>query len=233
MEILQGNAYPGRGMMIGLTPDGTRALCAYFIMGRSDNSRNRIFVLENGILRTQAFDESLVEDPSLIIYRAVLPVENWLILANGDQSETILSGLAQGLDFKASLDSRTFEPDAPHYTPRISGLATRTDGHLSYTLSILKSAEGRGEGERRCFYDFKPALAGEGHFISTYAHDGSPLPSFSGEPRCVSTMDDLDAFTDALWQSLNKDNRISLYTCTIDLATGVRTDRLRNRHLGD
>ena len=226
-EELQANAYPGRGIVIGKTPDGTRAVTAYFIMGRSENSRNRVFVETPDGIRTQAFDPSKMTDPSLIIYAPVRVFGTSTIVTNGDQTDTIREGLAAGKTFAQALHTRTFEPDAPNYTPRISGLVKKNG---DYTLSILKSADGDPASCRRYFFAYEAPRAGQGHFIHTYMHDGNPLPSFEGEPKLVEIPDDIDAFTELLWSSLNEDNKVSLFTRYIDIATGKYKTRIVNKN---
>lgn len=237
-ELIKGNPYPGRGILMGITADGACACAAYFIMGRSANSRNRIFEERDGSLYTRAYDESKVEDPSLIIYRAVCPVEDacasgdaWgLIVANGDHSESIREGLAAGLSFEDALEGRTFEPDAPNLTPRISGLMTSCGGDFGYSMSILKSIDAGGSACVRNFYHY-PGIPGLGHLIHTYETDGNPLPTFQGEPRRVLIPDDIDQFTETIWDSLDGDNRISLYVRFMDLNDGTVTVRLVNRNI--
>ena len=230
-QELAGNSYPGRGIVIGRSADGKNAVAAYFIMGRSENSRNRIFVEEDEGIRTQAFEPSKMEDPSLIIYAPVrVPDEKHTIVTNGDQTDTIYDGLKKGLTFEQSLRSREFEPDGPNYTPRISGLMTIEDGVFGYQLSILKSNHGDPSQCIRETFDYNNAPAGEGHFISTYLHDGSPLPSFEGEPKTVDIPDDIDAWTDLLWTSLNEDNRVSLFVRYIDISTGEYETEIVNKH---
>lgn len=226
-DLLQQNAYPGRGILLGQTPDGTRSVAAYFIMGRSENSRNRVFVTDGTGLRTEAFDPAKLIDPSLIIYAPVRTVGGRTIVTNGDQTDTVYDGLAQGGTLQGALGTRTFEPDGPNYTPRISGLLEPDGG---YTLSILKSAEGNPAACRRFFYEYDRALPGQGHFIHTYRQDGDPLPSFSGEPRLVATMDDMAEFTEALWTNLNPDNKVALFVRYINLVTGETETLIRNRH---
>jgi len=226
--LLQNNPYPGRGIVLGLTPDGTRAVAAYFIMGRSENSRNRIFVADGDGLRTQAFDESKLTDPSLILYAPVRMFDGCMIVTNGDQTDTVVSRMGEGRSFTEALRTRTFEPDAPNYTPRISGFL-QDDGN--YTLSILKSAEGDPASCRRFFYEYYNVLPGTGHFIHTYAKDGDPLPSFRGEPIPVSTENDVEAFAQTLWTSLNEQNKVALFVRTIDLASGeIQQTIINNRH---
>lgn len=229
-QELENNAYPGRGIVIGLTPDGTKAVTAYFIMGRSSNSRNRVFVTEGEGIRTQAFDPSKLEDPSLIIYAPVRVLGNKTIVTNGDQTDTVYEGLEKQLTFEQSLRSREFEPDGPNYTPRISGIMDIENGRYSYAMSILKSNHGNGSSCVRNTFAYETPLAGEGHFIHTYMHDGNPLPSFQGEPKPVEMMDDMNAFTDMLWNSLNDDNKVSLFVRYIDIATGQYDTRIVNKN---
>ncbi|MCL2842449.1 MAG: IMP cyclohydrolase [Oscillospiraceae bacterium] len=226
-DILQNNAYPGRGILLGQTPDSTRAMIAYFIMGRSENSRNRVFVPDGAGLRTEAFDPAKLTDPSLIIYAPVRTLGGQTIVTNGDQTDMVHDALARRESFQAALRTRTFEPDGPNYTPRISGLLEANGG---YTLSILKSAEGDPAACRRFFYEYDRPLPGQGHFIHTYQQDGDPLPSFVGEPRLVATMDDIEGFTQALWTSLNPDNKVALFVRYVTLATGETETRIQNRH---
>ena len=207
--LLSGNRYPGRGIVLGCAPDG-RAVAAYFIMGRSQNSRNRVFVQRDGALFTEPFDPAKVVDPSLIIYAAVRSVDNKLIVTNGDQTDTIAEGLKAGKTFFEALESREFEPDAPNFTPRISGMITFDGDGFTYDMSILKSADSQGTACAR--YGFRyPSLPGVGHFLHTYATDGDPIPTFLGEPERVAIADDVDQFTEELWNSLDADNKISLY----------------------
>ena len=229
-EILSSKTYPGRGIVIGRTADGSRAAIGYFIMGRSTNSRNRIFAEEGEGIRTHAFDESKMEDPSLIIYAPVRVLGDCTIVTNGNQTDTAYDGLAEGLSFEQSLKERRYEPDGPNYTPRISGVVRRGNGTCSYELSILKSADGNPDADHRYTYSYDPALPGEGHVISTYIDDGNPLPSFEGEPLRVEIGDDLQAFTDEIWNSLNAENRVSLFTRFIDLSTGEYESRIVNCH---
>lgn len=229
-QELEDNAYPGRGIVIGLTPDGTRAVTAYFIMGRSSNSRNRIFVQEGEGIRTQAFDPSRLEDPSLIIYAPVRVLGNRTIVTNGDQTDTIYEGMDHQLTFEQSLRSREFEPDGPNFTPRISGIMHIENGKYSYAMSILKSNHGDGSSCVRNTFAYETPLAGEGHFIHTYMHDGNPLPSFQGEPKPVEMTDDMNAFTGMLWNSLNEENKVSLFVRYIDLATGQYDTRIINKN---
>lgn len=228
---LSSNTYPGRGIILGLTPDGNHAAIAYFIMGRSENSRNRVFVYEGRGLRTQAFDPAKLSDPSLIIYSPVRVLDNHTIVTNGDQTDTVYDFMADGKTFADALRTRTFEPDAPNFTPRISGLVTVSDGGFSYQLSILKSNNGNPDSAQRFFYEYAQPVAGEGHFIHTYACDGNPIPSYEGEPTGVVIADnDLDAFTNLIWDSLNEENKVSLFTRFIDLITGAVESRIINKN---
>jgi len=228
-ELITGNSYVGRGLVIGKSADGKKACAAYFIMGRSANSRNRIFTLKDGDLFTEPFDASKVQDPSLIIYRAMAGRENRLIVTNGDQTDTIYDGLGKGLSFSEALAARSFEPDGPNFTPRISGMITFGEGDFSYELSILKSIDGEGSGCVRETFSY-PAKSGLGHFLHTYVCDGSPIPSFCGEPERVVIPDDIGSFTDSLWGALDPDNKISLYVRYTDLETGAFEDRLINKY---
>lgn len=228
-ELIRDNSYVGRGIVIGKSADGKNAVSAYFIMGRSANSRNRIFKEKDGVLYTEPFDASKVEDPSLIIYAAQRRCENRLIVTNGDQTDTIYEGLQNGKCFKRALEGRSFEPDAPNFTPRISGILTFGEGDFSYEMSILKSADEKGSACNRYTFSYT-ALPGLGHFIHTYVGDGTPLPTFLGEPERVAIPDDIDAFTASLWNALDSDNRISLYVRYTELATGKEENRLINRN---
>lgn len=227
---LKENAYPGRGIIIGKSADGTKAVTAYFIMGRSENSRNRIFVEDGEGIRTQAFDESKLTDPSLIIYAPVRVLGNKTIVTNGDQTDTIYEGMDKQLTFEQSLRSREFEPDGPNYTPRISGVMHVENGRYNYAISILKSNNGDPSSCNRYTFAYENAKAGEGHFIHTYMHDGNPLPSFEGEPKLVAIPDDMNAFTDLLWNSLNEDNKVSLFVRYIDIATGNYESKIVNKN---
>ena len=229
-ELIEGNSYVGRGIVLGLTPDGKKAVSAYFIMGRSANSRNRIFALEDGVLYTRPFDESKVKDPSLIIYAALRCWGNKLIVTNGDQTDTAFEGLQKGVSFHESLRSRCFEPDAPNLTPRISGMLSFDADNLCYELSILKIADGEGTACNRYLFCYE-ALPGLGHFLHTYVCDGSPIHTFQGEPERMAIPADIDAFTDELWESLDQDNKISLYVRYTDLADGTFEDRLINKNM--
>ena len=228
-ELCRDNPYVGRGIVIGKTEDGKCAATAYFIMGRSKNSRNRVFKLRDGALFTEPFDPSLVEDPSLTIYAAVREYENRLIVTNGDQTDTIYEGLRAGTCFRGSLKSRAFEPDAPNFTPRISGMITFGKEDFTYEMSILKSIDAEGSECARYTFDY-PARAGLGHFLHTYVTDGNPIPTFQGEPERVAIPADIDAFTASLWGALNEDNKISLYVRYTDLASGEITERLINKY---
>lgn len=225
-QELQQNSYPGRGIVIGKSADGKQMVIAYFIMGRSENSRNRVFVEENGGIKTQAFEPAKLIDPSLIIYSPVRVINGKTIVTNGDQTDTIYDFIAKGDTFENALQTRTFEPDAPNFTPRISGIV---EGDR-YTLSILKSADGNPNAVCRYFFDYQSPLAGQGHFIHTYRCDGNPIPSFEGEPKKVAIEGDIDAFTEAVWTSLNVDNKVSLFTRYIDLATGDTQTRICNKN---
>ncbi len=227
---LQENAYPGRGIIIGKTPDGKKAVTAYFIMGRSENSRNRVFVTEGEGIRTQAFDPSKLTDPSLIIYAPVRVLGNKTIVTNGDQTDTIYDGMENRLTFEQSLRCREFEPDGPNYTPRISGIMQVEEGTYHYAMSILKSSNGNPDACNRYTFTYENPVAGEGHFIHTYKCDGNPLPSFEGEPKLVGMMDDMEAFTEMLWNSLNEENKVSLFVRYIDIATGKYETKIINKN---
>ena len=228
-QRLSGNPYPGRGIFLGLLDDCVRAVSAYFIMWRSANSRNRIFTVKNGELFTEPFDASRVEDPSLIIYAAVRQFENKLIVTNGNQTDTVYEGLAAGKSFSEALEARCFEPDAPNFTPRISGLLTLDPERPRCELSILKSVDAEGSACARYTFSY-PARPGLGHFLHTYVCDGKPIPSFQGEPERVRLGNDLDAFTAELWESLDENNKISLYVRSVDLKSGVKEERLINKN---
>ena len=227
---LQENAYPGRGIIIGRSADGTKAVTAYFIMGRSENSRNRIFVEDGEGIRTQAFDESKLVDPSLIIYAPVRVLGNKTIVTNGDQTDTIYEGMDKQLTFEQSLRCREFEPDGPNYTPRISGIMHVDNGRYSYAMSILKSNNGDPSSCNRYTYAYENAKAGEGRFIHTYKHDGNPLPSFEGEPKLIAIPDDMEAFAETLWSNLNEENKVSLFVRYIDIATGKYETKIINKN---
>ena len=228
-ELIEGNSYVGRGIVIGKTPDASKAVIAYFIMGRSENSRNRVFAEEDGVLYTRPFDESKVADPSLIIYAAMRSFDNKLIVTNGDQTDTIYNGLAVGKSFGEALESRQFEPDAPNLTPRISGILNFDNNDFTYQMSILKSADAEGTACNRYLFSY-PALPGLGHFIHTYVCDGNPIPTFQGEPERMAIPDDAEEFTRRLWNCLDENNRISLYVRTVDLKTGAVENRLINKN---
>ena len=227
---LQSNAYPGRGIVIGKSEDGKKAVTAYFIMGRSENSRNRVFVEDGKGIRTQAFDPSKLTDPSLIIYAPVRVLGNKTIVTNGDQTDTIYEGMDKQMTYEQSLRSREFEPDAPNYTPRISGIMHIENGTYNYAMSILKSANGNPEACNRYTFAYENCLAGEGRFIHTYQGDGNPLPSFEGEPKLVSISGDIDTFTNKIWNSLNEDNKVSLFVRFIDIETGEYETRIVNKN---
>ena len=229
-KLLQSNAYPGRGILIGCSDDGKSTVIAYFIMGRSVNSRNSVFERTSDGIRTEAFDPSKMTDPSLIIYHPVRKLGDITIVTNGDQTDTILDHLNHGKDFHAALRTREFEPDAPNYTPRISGLIESCG---SYHLSILKTIEGDPDRCHRYFYEYSKAIPGLGHFISTYQCDGDPLPSFTGEPIPVSMdcSNGLEAFAGEIWNALNDDNKVSLYVMERDLESGKISDQIINKHI--
>ncbi|MDD7025466.1 MAG: IMP cyclohydrolase [Lachnospiraceae bacterium] len=227
---LKENSYPGRGIIIGRSKDGTKAVTAYFIMGRSENSRNRVFVEDGEGIRTQAFDPSKLQDPSLIIYAPVRVLGNKTIVTNGDQTDTIYELMDRQQTFEQALRTREFEPDAPNYTPRISGIMHIENGHYNYAMSILKSNNGNPDACNRYTFAYNNCPAGEGHFIHTYKCDGNPLPSFEGEPRLVEIPDDIDAFAALLWDSLNEENKVSLFVRYIDIATGTYESRIVNKN---
>ncbi|MDD6920226.1 MAG: IMP cyclohydrolase [Eubacteriales bacterium] len=225
-ELVEGNSYVGRGIVVGKTEDNKLAM-AYFIMGRSENSRNRVFVEKDNALFTEPFDVSKVEDPSLIIYAAMRDHENKIIVTNGDQTDTIYEGIKEGLGFGKALKSREFEPDAPNFTPRISAMIKRCDA--SYKMSILKSADAEGTACNRYIFDYT-SLPGVGHFIHTYNCDGNPLPTFTGEPKRVKIASDIDTFTNEIWEALNDENKISLFTRFINLEDATEERRLINKN---
>ncbi len=229
-QELKGNSYPGRGIVIGRSADGSKAVAAYFIMGRSENSRNRIFVEDGEGIRTQAFDPSKLTDPSLIIYAPVRVLGNKTIVTNGDQTDTIYEGMDHQLTFEQSLRSREFEPDGPNYTPRISGILHIENGTYSYAMSILKSDNGNPAACDRFTFAYSNCVAGEGRFLHTYQGDGNPLPSFEGEPKRVAIPDEIDGFTKLLWDSLNEDNKVSLFVRYIDIASGKYETRIVNKN---
>ncbi len=228
-QDLAGNSYPGRGIVIGQSADGKSAVIAYFIMGRSENSRNRVFVEDGEGIRTQAFDPAKLSDPSLVIYAPVRVLGEATIVTNGDQTDTIYDFMKEGKTFEDALRTRTFEPDGPNYTPRISGIVERGEGSFTYKLSILKSTDGDPEMAQRFFFEYEPK-AGLGHFIHTYKCDGNPIPSYEGEPTPVKLEGDIDQFTAALWENLNGDNKVSLFVRTIDLTTGKTDTRIVNKN---
>ncbi|NLJ32118.1 MAG: inosine monophosphate cyclohydrolase [Clostridiales bacterium] len=226
-DILGGNSYPGRGVLLGRSADGINAVIAYFIMGRSENSRNRVFVEEGTGIRTQAFDPAKLTDPSLIIYSPVRVLGGTTIVTNGDQTDTIYDAVKDGKTFAAALRTRTFEPDSPNFTPRISGVVEQGG---SYRLSILKSANGDSSSVQRFFFEYESPVKGQGHLIHTYQGDGNPLPSFEGEPTLVEIPNDIDAFTGSLWNSLNAENKVSLFTRFINLKSGLKDTRILNKN---
>ena len=229
-EELSRTSYPGRGIVVGKSADGKNAVVAYFIMGRSENSRNRVFVEDGEGLRTKAFDESKLTDPSLIIYAPVRVLGNKTIVTNGDQTDTIYEGLDKQMTFEQSLRSREFEPDAPNFTPRISGVLHIESGKYNYALSILKSDNGSSDGCNRFTFAYENPASGVGRFIHTYQGDGNPLPSFEGEPVLVDIAGSIDDFTAMVWASLNEENKVSLFTRYIDIATGKYESRILNKN---
>ena len=228
-ELINGNPYVGRGIVLGKTEDGKKAVSAYFIMGRSQNSRNRVFTERDGAVFTEPYDASKVEDPSLIIYAAIRKYENKLIVTNGDQTDTVYEGLKAGKRFSEALTAREFEPDAPNLTPRISGMITFGEGNFTYEMSILKSADAEGTACNRYTFSY-PSLAGLGHFIHTYVTDGNPIPTFQGEPERVAIPNDIDEFTAKIWNNLDENNKISLYVLYTDLESGKEEKRLINKN---
>ncbi len=214
--LLKENSYPGRGIVVGKTPDGAKAVFAYFIMGRSENSRNRVFVEEGEGLRTQAFDPAKLTDPSLVIYAPVRVLPPYIIVTNGDQTDTVYDFLKEGKSFQDALKTREFEPDKPNYTPRISALGKIEDGKFTYQLSILKSSLGDGASCERFTYDYDAPLNGEGRFLHTYRCDGNPIPSFQGDPEAIEISGDIDGFTSMIWDSLNSENKVSLFVRFVD-----------------
>lgn len=227
---LSSNNYPGRGIIIGKSDDGISAVTAYFIMGRSENSRNRVFTRGGNGLRTEAFDPSKLTDPHLIIYAPVRVLDNKLIVTNGDQTDTIYELMAKAKTFEQSLQTREFEDDAPNYTPRISGILNFANDDFSYEMSILKSADGNPDCCNRYTFSYDRPLRGEGHFIHTYMGDGSPLPSFEGEPKLVGLSGNIDEFTDMLWSSLNEENKVSLFVRYVNLEDGTEETRIVNKN---
>ncbi len=227
---LSNNPYPGRGIVIGKSEDGASAVLAYFIMGRSVNSRNRIFVEDGEGIRTQAFDPAKLSDPSLIIYAPVRVLGNKTIVTNGDQTDTIYEGMDRQQTFEQALRSREFEPDSPNFTPRISGILHIENGGYNYAMSILKSSNGNPASCCRYTFAYENPLNGEGHFIHTYQQDGDPLPSFEGEPKRVNINGDIDLFTNQIWENLNVENKVSLFVRYINLATGTYESRIINKN---
>ena len=230
-DLLKENVYPGRGIVIGKTPDGKKAVTAYFIMGRSENSRNRVFVEEGSGIRTEAFDPAKLVDPSLIIYAPVRVLGNKTIVTNGDQTDTIYDLMDKQMTFEQALRTRTFEPDAPNYTPRISGIMHIENGRFNYAMSILKSNNGNPDSCHRYTFAYEAPAAGEGRFIHTYMGNGNPLPSFEGEPKPVNIVDNIDDFTELLWTSLNEDNKVSLFVRYIDIESGKYESRIVNKNM--
>ena len=228
-DLTEGNSYVGRGIVIGKSADGKNAVSAYFIMGRSENSRNRIFALNGDNVLTKAFDESKVEDPSLIIYNAIRGIENKLIVTNGDQTDTIYDFIKDGKTFEESLETREFEPDGPNFTPRISGIINFANNDFTYKMSILKSMDSVGSECARYTFSYK-SIAGLGHFIHTYVCDGNPIPTFQGEPERTQIPNDIDEFTNMTWNSLDENNKISLYVRYTNLETGKFEYRLINKN---
>ena len=229
-EELAGNSYPGRGIVIGKSADGKYAIVAYFIMGRSVNSRNRVFVEDGEGIRTQAFDPAKLTDPSLVIYAPVRVLGNKTIVTNGDQTDTIYDLMDKQQTFEQALRARTFEPDAPNYTPRISGILHLENGRYNYAMSILKSADMDPASCERFTFAYENPKAGEGHFIHTYQGDGNPLPSFEGEPKRVGVEGDIDSFAGMLWQNLNEENKVSLFVRYIEIETGKYETRIYNKN---
>lgn len=226
---LRGNTYPGRGIVVGKTPDGSRIGIAYFTMGRSVNSRNRVFIEAGEGIQNEAFDPSKMVDPSLIIYAPVRVLGTQTIVTNGDQTDTIYNAIQAGNCFEDALSTRTFEPDPPNFTPRISAIIDRKEGIFTYKLSILKSIDGNPEGVLRSYFHYEEPIAGTGHFIHTYQCDGSPIPSFTGEPKAVDICNDFSAFSEEIWQSLNSENKVSLFTRFIHIQTGDTESRIYNK----
>lgn len=227
---LENNEYPGRGIILGRSEDGTKAIAAYFIMGRSENSRNRVFVEDGEGIRTQAFDPAKLKDPSLIIYAPVRVLDNKTIVTNGDQTDTVYDGMKKGLTFEQSLRCREFEPDSPNFTPRISGLMEIENGKYAISLSILKSDNGDDSGCNRYVFSYENPKAGIGRFIHTYVKDGNPLPSYEGEPTLVELKGNIDELTDSIWNSLNSENKVSLFVRYIEISTGKTETRIVNKN---
>ena len=229
-DVLSENTYPGRGIVIGKTPNGRKAVFAYFIMGRSENSRNRIFIENGDDVVIHPFDASKVEDPSLIIYSPIRKLDNKLIVTNGDQTDTVYDGLVSAKSFEEALRSRCFEPDAPNFTPRISGILEFNNSDFTYKMSILKSGDAQGSVCNRYTFEYAP-ISGLGHFIHTYNSDGNPIPTFTGEPERIAVLDDIDEYTSLIWNNLNEQNKISLYVRYIDLADGSVENRMINKNV--
>ena len=229
-ELLKNNTYPGRGIVVGKTADGKHAAVAYFIMGRSENSRNRIFKEEGNDVTIYPFDESKVEDPSLIIYSPIRVLDNKLIVTNGDQTDTVYDFIKKGDSFANALKTREFEPDKPNFTPRISAMLDFADNDFSYSMNILKSADEQGSACNRFNFEYSSALCGVGHFLHTYMTDGNPIPTFTGEPERVAIPSDIDEFANMIWNSLNEQNKISLYVRFIDLKNGNAANRMFNKN---
>ena len=228
-ELVKGNSYVGRGIIVGKSEDGKKAVTAYFIMGRSENSRNRIFVENGDEVIIHPFDASKVEDPSLIIYSPIRVIDNKLIVTNGDQTDTVYDFVKDGRGFAEALETREFEPDAPNLTPRISAMLTFDEGDFKYDMSILKSADAIGSACNRYTYSYSP-LKGLGHFIHTYVCDGNPIPTFQGEPERVAIPNCIDKFTEDIWNNLDENNKISVYVRYIDLETGEAENRMINKN---
>ncbi len=231
-EAVGATTYPGRGIIVGKSADGKRAVMAYFIMGRSVNSRNRVFVKENAGIRTEAFDPSKMVDPSLIIYWPVRVIDNHVIVTNGDQTDTIQNHVSNGSTFDRALRERTFEPDAPNFTPRVSAMATFENGDFSLDMGILRAGDAQGSCCHRVFWEYEAVEAGKGYFLHTYLSDGNPIPSFTGDPETIAIDNgDADSIAEAIWNGLNADNRVSLWVCTRDLATGETQQKIINRNV--
>ncbi len=229
-ELLKGNSYPGRGIIVGKSQDSRYAVMAYFIMGRSENSRNRVFTRDGEGIRTEAYDPSKLVDPSLIIYAPVRVLGNATIVTNGDQTDTVYDFMKDGKTFEQALRTREFEPDKPNYTPRISAVVEKNGEGFSYKMSILKSSDGNPDCCQRFFYEYDKPIAGEGHFIHTYKCDGNPIPSFDGDPELLCVGNDINAFTTELWQALDNDNKVSLFVRYLDLENGTYETKIINKN---
>ncbi len=229
-RLLADNVYPGRGIILGRSPDGAKAVAAYFIMGRSENSRNRVFVTDGEGIRTEAFDEAKMKDPSLVIYAPVRVLGNKTIVTNGDQTDTIYDCMDRQMTFEQALRTRTFEPDAPNYTPRISGILHIEKGTYNYAMSIIKTGDGDPSSCNRFMFAYNSPSPGEGHFLHTYMGDGDPLPSFEGEPERIDVSGDIDSYTDLLWNNLNEQNKVSLFVRYIDITDGTYETRIINKN---